>query len=206
MTKLRGLLIATIIFFLLVNTLYFWEGKLGLLALPVLLILVAVYITLIILFLRQFYFSIREKFENRSRIVILSLLAVVIISTFIKPRGIIDFDNLSGKDILVASKEGGGNCNTTLKLKENNKFKVRIVCFGINEIKGTYKIENDTIFFKYNESETSRKYFYQYAVLKQSKYKINSRVIELIRVKESMDTIRSEFGIRKNEFERIMGN
>ncbi len=203
MTKFKGLLITTIIFFLLVNTVYFWEGKLGLVAFPVLLILVVVYIGLLVVFFRHLYFSIKEKFENRSRLVILSILIVVIISTLLKPNGLVDFDNLSGNDLLVASKEGGGNSTTTLKLKENNKFRVRIVSFGVNEIRGTYKIQNDTISFKYNESEASENYFYKYAVIKQSKYNDKKRVIEFIRVTSSMDTIRSEFSIRKNELWRL---
>lgn len=200
--KNKILIIITIAFFLIVNTTYFWEGKLGLLAFPVLLILVVVYITLLVVFFRHLYFSIKEKFENKHRLVILSILIVVIISTFLKPKGLVDFDSVSGNDLFVASKEGGGNCTTTLKLKENNKFRVRIVCFGVNEIRGTYKIQNDTVSFKYNESEASENYFYKYAVIKQSKYNNKKRVIEFTKVTSSMDTIRSEFSIRKNELWR----
>jgi len=199
MKNFKVLLVITLIFFLLVNSIYFWEGQLGLLAFPALIVLAIVYIGLVVSLFRHLYYSIKERFENRARIIILSVLTVVIASTLIKPKGIIDFDNLTGNDILIASNEGGGNCSTTIKLKENNKFRVRIVCFGVHEIRGTYKIENDTIFFHHTESEASEKYFYKYAVLKQSKYKNKIRVIEFIKVTEAMDTIRSEFSIRKNE-------
>ncbi|MFM2359398.1 MAG: hypothetical protein RLY16_1391, partial [Bacteroidota bacterium] len=47
-----GLIITTIIFFLLVNTTYYWEGKLGFFVVPVFALLVAVYFGLAIALLR----------------------------------------------------------------------------------------------------------------------------------------------------------
>ena len=137
----KGIIITTLVFFLLVNTTYFWEGKLGLIAFPVFLIFVIVYIGLVVGFLRQLYFAIREKFKNKQRLVILTILVTVITLTFFRPHGFIDFDKLQGADLLVASREGGGNCTTTLKLKESNRFIERSVCFGVKEIKGTYRSE-----------------------------------------------------------------
>lgn len=203
MTKFKGLLITVIIFFLLVNTVYFWEGKLGFLAFIVYLILIVIYIGLFVICFKHLYFSIKEKFKNKPRLIILSILIVVLISTFLKPKGLIDFDNLSGNDLLIASNEGVGNCTTTLKLKDNNKFRIRIICFGVNEIKGTYKVLNDTIFFENKESEVSQNYSYKYAIIKQSKYEINKLVIEFSQVISSKDTIISEFSIMKNELWKL---
>ena len=44
--KQKVLIIATAVFFLLVNTSYFWEGKLGFYAMPVDLLLVVYYVVL----------------------------------------------------------------------------------------------------------------------------------------------------------------
>jgi hypothetical protein len=199
----KGLIITTLIFFLLVNTTYFWEGKLGLIAFPAFLILVVVYIGLVIGFIRQLYFAIREKFNNKQRLLVLTILTVVITLTFFRPHGFIDFDKLQGDDLLVASREGGGNCTTTLKLKENNQFIERSVCFGVTEIKGTYEIKNDTIYFKNVELGRHENEFYKFAVIRQSKFSNKKNVFDLVRFENYTDTIGNELWITKNELNKL---
>jgi hypothetical protein len=94
--KHKGLIITTIAFFLAVNTTYFWEGKLGLFAMPAFLILVLFYLGLAIALLRQLYFAFKEKFADKLRLVTLGLITTVLCLTFIFPFGIITFDRLSG--------------------------------------------------------------------------------------------------------------
>ena len=65
--KNKGLIITTIIFFLLVNTTYYWEGKLGLFAFPVFILLAGVFVGLVISFIRQIYFLIKERFSDKQR-------------------------------------------------------------------------------------------------------------------------------------------
>ena len=145
--KNRGLIITTIAFFVIVNTSYYWEGKLGLFAFPAFVLLALVYLILAAAFVRQLFFSIKERFKQRSRLINLGLLTAVLLLTFYKPLGLVDFDKLKGNDVLIAEREGAANCLTTLKLKEDFTFRERIGCFGISEIKGTFKIVNDTIYF-----------------------------------------------------------
>ena len=199
----KGIIITTLVFFLLVNTTYFWEGKLGLIAFPLFLILVIVYIGLVVGFLRQLYFAIREKFKNKQRLVILTILVTVITLTFFRPHGFIDFDKLQGADLLVASREGGGNCTTTLKLKESNRFIERSVCFGVKEIKGTYMIQNDTIYFENVELGCVENEFYEYAVIKKSRFNKDSTSLELVRYRNVNDTIGHELWITKNELNKL---
>ena len=199
----KGLIITTLIFFLLVNTIYFWEGKLGLIAFPAFLILFVVYIGLVVGFIRQLYFAIREKFKDKQRLIILTILTIVITLTFFKPQGFIDFDRLQGADILVASAEGGGNCTTTLKLKENYRFIERIICFGVTETKGTYRVQNDTIYFENVKLGLYEKEFFKYAVIKRSKFSNDTTVMDLIRYRNLNDTIGHELWITKNEMNKI---
>ncbi len=76
------LIIATIVFFLTVNTAYYWQGKIGIFLIPILLILIVVYLGLGVLLLTQMFILISEKFTDKSRIVNVILLAVVLTLTF----------------------------------------------------------------------------------------------------------------------------
>jgi len=71
--KNKGLLITTIIFFLTVNTTYYWEGKLGVFAFPAFLILAVIYLGLGIALLRQVYLLVKEKFSNKNRVIQIGL-------------------------------------------------------------------------------------------------------------------------------------
>src|SRR5262245_33920223 len=136
----KALLLTTIIFFLLVNTTYFWEGKLGMLAFPAFLLLVMVYGILLIALAWQLFQAGKEKFSDRSRLLIIVSLTAVLALTYFMPAGLIDFDILEGEDLLVAEREGTANCMTTFRFKEHLTFRERTVCFGVDEVKGTYHI------------------------------------------------------------------
>ena len=98
----------------MVNTTYYWEGKLGLFAFPAFLLLVVIYAGLGITLVKQLYFLIKEKFVDYQRLLKVGLLTIVLVLTFYKPFGLIDFDKLEGGDILIAEREGSANCMTTL--------------------------------------------------------------------------------------------
>ncbi|MVZ65372.1 hypothetical protein GQF61_05855 [Sphingobacterium sp. DK4209] len=110
--KNKGLLLTIIIFFLIVNTTYYWEGKLGFFAFPAFLILVIIFLGLGVALTRQIYFLIKEKFTDKKRIIIIGLLTLVLLLTFKKPFGLIDFDKLEGGNVLIAKREGSANCMT----------------------------------------------------------------------------------------------
>lgn len=83
-----------------------------------------------------------------------------------KPNGMINFDRLAGKDLLIAEREGAANCMTVLKFKDNHTFIERNVCFGIKEIKGSYEIKGDTLLFINVHVGRMDESYYPYAVVK----------------------------------------
>jgi len=194
----KGLIITTIAFFLTVNTTYFWVGKLGLFAMPAFLILVLVYVGLVIVLLRQLYFAFQEKFSNKFWQVTVGLIATVLSLTFFFPFGVINFDRLSGDDLLVAQREGAANCVTTFKLKDNKTFTEKNVCFGVTEIKGSYKIVHDTIYFENVQLGRHEDAFYKFAVIRPSKFNNDNKHFDLVRFKDLSDTSGHILWIVKN--------
>ncbi len=201
--KNAGLYITTIIFFLLVNTTYYWEGKLGLFAIPAFVLLVAVYFGLAIALLRQIYFLIKEKFKQNHRFILIGLLTTVLLLTYFKPLGIVDFDKFEGTDILIAKREGAANCLTTLKLKDDYTFKERIGCFGVSEIKGTFRVANDTIYFDNIQLGRHEEGFYKFAVIKPTKFDSPKIFGDLIRYKDLTDTVGHFLWITKNDLSKL---
>ncbi len=201
--KNKGLFITSVIFFLLVNTTYYWEGKLGLFAIPVFALLVAVYFGLAIALLRQIYFSVKEKFKQKHRFILIGVLTTVLLLAYLKPFGIVDFDKLEGTDILIAEREGAANCSTTLKLKDDSTFRERISCFGVSEIKGTFRVANDTIYFDNIKLGRQEEGFYKFAVIKPTKFD-NSKIFgDLIRYKDLTDTVGDFLWIIKNDISKL---
>jgi hypothetical protein len=187
----------------LVNTSYYWEGKLGLFAFPFFLLLAAVYLGLAFALLRQLYFLIKEKFIQKNRFLLIGLLTAVLLLTYFKPLGLFDFDKLEGNDVLVAEREGSANCLTTLKLKDNFTFRERIGCFGVSEIKGTFRVLKDTIYFDNIQLGRGESDFYKFAVIRQSKFD-NSKILgDLIRYKDLTDTVGHLLWITKNELSKL---
>jgi hypothetical protein len=201
--KNKGLIITTIIFFLTINTTYYWEAKLGIWAMPATLLLVIVYFGLGIALIRQIYFAIREKLTSKSRLLLIGLLTLVLILTFFEPFGLINFDKLEGDDILIAEREGAANCMTTLKLKDNFTFREKNVCFGVSEIKGNYHLQNDTIYFDNVELGRHENEFYKFAVVKPSKYNKDGKHFDLTRYNSLTDTVGRDLWITKNELNKL---
>jgi hypothetical protein len=197
--KRKGLIITTIIFFLTVNTNYFWEGKLGIFAFPAFLFLVVVYLVLVVGLVGQFFFAIREKFTNRQRLLSIAFLTIVLTLTYLFPSGLVSFDRLDGKDLFIAQREGAANCMTTFKLKENNKFIERSVCFGVTETKGDYILKDDTLFFTNVQLGRHEKEYYMFALIKLTGGKSEKRLGDLIRYKSYSDTTGHELWITKND-------
>lgn len=180
----------TIIFFLLINTSYFWEGKLGVFAMFSSLILIGVFFILVVALLIEIVKSIQERWSNLNRLIAIGIMIIILSLTILKPKGIIDFDKLEGKDLLIAKKEGGGNCNTRLQLKENKKFIKKSICFGVHEVRGRYELEGDTVYFKNNKDQPIKD-FYQYGII-HSKH-INGKTFGVISLINSMQNTQNTF-------------
>jgi len=197
--KNKVLLLTSFILLLIVNTAFFWEGKLGSFAMVQSLILVIVYGVLIISLLYQIYLAIREKFKSIQRLISIGIVAVVLVLIYFRPDGIINFEKFQGNDLLIAEREGAANCYTTLKLKENRKFIEKSICFGVSEITGKYSIKGDSIFFSDVQLGRDKSEYYQFAIIKQSASESKKIIGELKRFMNYSDTLPHELWITKNE-------
>jgi hypothetical protein len=194
------------LFFLIVNTAYYWEGKLGLWAFPAILLIVVAYLILAVLLFRHIYYLVKEKFTNRHRFFIVGLLTIVLALAFFKPNGVINLDKLDGSDILIADAEGAANCMTTLKLKDNFSFKERAVCFGVKETKGKFHIKNDTIFFYNVKQNRWKEEYYEYAVIMPLQYESDKFIADLVMYKNRTDTYGLKLQVTKNDLNKLKQN
>lgn len=162
MKKHRLVLYTVFILFLWVNTSYFWEGWLGMLALPAFFLMVLVFLILSMAVLFQFVEIIREKFSDKSKLKKTCFSGISLLLIFLFPAGIIPFEKLEDKPLLVANRKGVANCMSTLKLKKNKTYLFKEICFGVDEQTGKYEVKGDTVFFNsYNRISK-----YSYAVIK----------------------------------------
>lgn len=147
----KTILILSLIFFLLVNTTYYWDRLLpGLWDMIFSGLFLLIFITLLIVLIIQIIKLLRKRPIVRSRILNICVLAIIIILTIVFPRGIIDFDKLEGQNLILARYEGPGNCTSFLEIKENDRFHHLSICLGVDEHKGSYIICSDTILFNYD--------------------------------------------------------
>jgi hypothetical protein len=197
--KRKGLLIATIVFFLTVNTSYFWEARLGLFAFPTFIILIGYFLTLAALFLIQLFLAIKEKFIDKQRLVLIGPMTFVLTTSFLFPNGLINFSTLESDNLLIAQREGAANCMTTLKLKANNKFVETNVCFGVTETTGNYSLKNDTVFFENVSLGRHEDDFFKFAVIKKRETSSDKYWGDIIRYKDHSDTTGIALWITKNE-------
>ena len=163
---------------------------------PIFIFSMVLFLVLAIICAIQIGKGFQEKFSNQDRNWTIGTMAICLGLIFFKPNGIGNFDSLEGENLFVAQREGSANCMTTFKLKPNNKFKERNVCFGVSEARGNYEIRNDTIFFfKVSVSRGDEEY-YEFAVLQKSKYRDEKT---LFRYRNRSDTVGNELWITKNE-------
>lgn len=137
-----------------------WIGKWFFIIMP---ILILIYLVLVFVFLYQLIKSIQNKFHERERntqnIILISVLFIVTI----KPFGVFNFEKLYGKDVLTSYSEGVAGCSESFKIKDENWFIYRSVCFSVGKYIGKYEIKNDTIFFL----EKNKKFKYNYGLIEQ---------------------------------------
>lgn len=200
--KYKGFIIATTIFFLIINTSYFWEGKLGGWAFPVFTVLFIFYVILAAMLLRQLIVSFKEKFTDRQRVTVSVSLLLILLLVCFKPSGIIDFDKLAGKDVLIAEREGAANCKTLLKLKDNYTFIEKSVCFSVTEVKGSYEIRGDTVFFKNVSLDRYTDSFYQYAIVRPTGYEVKA-IGSLMLYRDKADKKGQELWIVRNDLKSL---
>ena len=196
MAKYKKLIIASVIFFLLVNTVYYWEGTLGIFAMLTFLLMVLYFIVLAVLLYVQIFRAITEKLRDKPRLYLIGLMTGVLALAFFFPNGIVDFEKMESDAVLIAQREGVANCMITLKLRKDYTFKSREVCFGVDEITGTYRIKGDTVFFERNPLRR-RGNFYEFAIIERRKSKSEKHLGTLVTFKNSSDTTGMRLGIVK---------
>ncbi len=201
--KYKSIFILTFIFFLIVNTHYFWEYKLDHFAILFFFLLIVFYIVLFIVFLRHLYLAIKERFADKQRLLLIVVFITVLSLSFLRPAGIIDFNELENPGILIAQMEGAANCWTTFKLTKNNTFTEKTECFGGSEITGEYKLVNDTIYFENVKPDRKGNGFYKFAVVHPSKFFTGNKHFDLVRYRDINDTTGNRLLITRNKIEKI---
>ena len=141
--------------------------------------------------------AIKEKLSNKNNLLTIALLAFILVLTFFKSYGLIDFDKFEGENILVAENKSVANCLTVLKLKDNLTFRERSVCFGVTETTGNYRLRNDTIFF--DKTNRNKEEFYKFAIVKSSEN------IEILNLYKNLKDIARTYSlyITKNELNKL---
>lgn len=154
---------------------------------------------LLVVVIAQAVYAIKEKGRDRQRLWVMGFGVLVLGLTTWKPNGLVNWEALAGKDLLVAEAEGAANCMTTFKLKTGNRFTERIVCFGVDEMSGDYTLKNDTIFFMYEGISGRRDQQYEFGLIRPSKTVSEKPSYLLYRYKNKADTVGRFLWIRKNE-------
>jgi len=200
MTSIKNniFLISALLFFLLANTSYYWEPVLGSWAWPAFTLGILLFAILVIALLWQAGLMIKEKFSNRQRCIAVSVAAITLLLSFLKPTGLINFERFENKDLLIAGREGAANCHTTFKLKTDFRFIEQSACFGIEKITGGCTYRNDTIFFDALDPGRHEAY-YRFALIKKSGWQNKNIIGELAFYKDNNDTKPHTLWITKNE-------
>lgn len=171
----------------------------GMFAMVTSLLLTIYFIILTILLFRQSLFALRERFKNGQRILLIGTMTVALCMSILYPGGLINFDKFEKDSILIAKREGAANCMTTLKLRDDNAFIERNVCYGVTETTGTYNIKGDTIYFDNVSLGRKESDFYKFAVMKNREAKNGNYLGDLVRYKDYFDTTGVELWIIKYE-------
>jgi len=178
---------------LIINTQYYWEQNIGFIVIIFITINFILFISLLILVVVHLI-NLSKKEDRLWRIASVVIGIFVLLTTYIKPYGIINFEKFESKPILRASSTGGGNCNTQFKLYANNTFVEKQRCFSISTTKGNWKLLNDTIYFSNVRIGVGIDEFYEFALIKKS---ISSE--SLVRFKDNFDSIGNKLWIHENE-------
>ena len=192
----KSIYIIFFLFFTLDQTQYYWEHNVGIIGF--MFSMYKLYILILLASLIVYQIVKLGKPENRIKSRILSILcgAVVIYLSYTKPQGLINFQQFEPNIVLEAKKRAGGNCNTTIKLFEDNSFKEIDRCFGSSIKRGKWKFERDTfIISEYVNGKSINEYYYKAIIKKSSKY---SQSQSLIRFNNKSDTIGTRMKILIN--------
>ncbi len=169
-------LLITIIFSLIISTSYYWEGKLGLFALPVFFIIVTSYLVFTFFLFRHVYFLFKENFRIKSRLLNCSILTAVLILNFSKPYTflknyfLMEVFDIETNYVLVGARFFEVKRIETFKLASNFTFKEKNRSYGLSEVRGKYRIKNDTIYFENVMKGKQEDVIYEFGVIVEREY------------------------------------
>lgn len=195
--KPKTSIIVFIIYFIIINTQYYWEQNIGFIVIVFATINFILFISFLFLVVSHLFSLFKKEKRTPIRIISIIIGTLVLLTTYLKPYGIIPFEKFEPSPLLTASNTGGGNCNTQLKLYENNKFVEKQRCFSISTTKGNWKLVNDTIYFSNVRIGIGLKEYYKFSILRNSS-STKSRH-RIIRYKDNTDSIGNSLWITKNE-------
>lgn len=194
--KNRIQVIISILLFFIVNTQCFWEVNAGKYYLGIFMVLLIIFFVLVCILVLEIFISVFEKFSNPNRNLTIVTMTIFLGMIYLFPNGLINCYKSEGENLFVAQREGAANCNTVFKIKPQNRFTERTVCFGIEEISGLYYLKEDTIFFTDVKCSRENQDYFEYALFKKSEF---SQREELFRYENRKDTVGIELWITKND-------
>lgn len=142
--------IVAVILLTVVNTSFLWEQLPSGWDFLLTLLLACIWLLLVFLFFWKFIVFIQSKKTDQRKIGTLIIILFVILFCFFFPLGIIKSSDFDPDPYLIASREGAANCTTTIILGTDSTFIERSVCFGVERKTGTFTINRDTVFLKFN--------------------------------------------------------
>lgn len=155
----------------------------------------AVFIGLFFVWAYHFIFMLFEKFSNRNRNIIVTIMTFCIGAIYLFPFGISHYFIEEDVSIFIAQREGAANCRTIFKLFSDNRFEEKNICFGSHLVKGEFYFKNDTIHFTDINYGRGQQEYFQFATIQKSKY---SERPALVRHKNIADVIGNELWIERN--------
>lgn len=166
------LLIASILFFTVVNTTFLWSNWLGPAALILFMFMVIVYIIIGFLWFWVLFDLLGKDNKPRKDIIVLLFGAFVLGTSFLFPSGMVPlFKESASRSILTATAEGAANCMSYFYLVDETHFAENTVCFGTNHMGGNYVRKDDTLYFELTEvSRQDDTAYYQFAVFQNDTF------------------------------------
>ena len=135
------------------NTSFFWDAQVGLWGMLIALFLGIIWFVIICILVFRIVLILISRLKSKPDVIGTIFLSLILLFEFLFPRGIVDYEILEEPFWFAAYREGVANCGTSIKLRENNKFTKRSVCFSVDLYHGTYLIKGDTIFLTFATAE-----------------------------------------------------
>lgn len=179
------------LYFIIIQTSYFWLGLIGPFALPVLFILFLLFLVLIVQWFKIVIHLTSEKWLVKRHLSHLLILGSLILLVGFAPKGLIDFEKMEPEPLFTAVCSGNAGCTSYLKIINQKDFHYKQVCFGMFERSGEYSAHGDTIFF--NDRELA------YAVYLPKEGDSTNRRLMVYYQKEDSTTFTKMFWVRKDE-------